>query len=158
MKVIFLDVDGVINNEKTTAMINGWTFVDDYLIKIVRHIINKTHAKVVLSSTWREGWDGQVFGMEFEALKEKCEYFGVHFFDKTDWTDMGHRDREICDWLDMWSGEPIESYVVLDDAPGCFFGADNSILEHLVQTDPRVGITLEDAEKAIAILNNCYAK
>ena len=54
VKVIFLDVDGVLNNNRTVRTTkNLYTFVGKRHIRNLKHIINATGAKVVLSSDWR---------------------------------------------------------------------------------------------------------
>lgn len=54
IKVIFLDVDGVLNSDRTVRKTQGgYTFVDNRQMKNLKHIINMTGAKVVLSSDWR---------------------------------------------------------------------------------------------------------
>lgn len=51
IKVIFLDVDGVLNSDRTVRKTqSGYTFVDNRQMKNLKHIINMTGAKVVLSS------------------------------------------------------------------------------------------------------------
>jgi hypothetical protein len=53
MKVIFLDIDGVLNCNKTTNP-RGLPFVvDRRLLARFRRLLDRTGAKVVLSSTWR---------------------------------------------------------------------------------------------------------
>lgn len=68
MKLIFLDIDGVLNYEgyeRFTRM--GTRFVDPVLIKRLKKIIDRTGAKVVLSSTWRRG----IYDMR-EGLTNGC--------------------------------------------------------------------------------------
>ena len=58
------------------------------------------------------------------------------------------RGMEVQEWLNT-KGKKVSHYVILDDM-------DNMLPEqqnHFVQTNPTVGITEEDAKKAIAILN-----
>lgn len=51
MKVIFLDIDGVLNDNNTKSISpNGFTFVDTSKILRLKRIIDSTEAKVVLSS------------------------------------------------------------------------------------------------------------
>lgn len=59
------------------------------------------------------------------------------------------RGMEINEWLTK-HGKRVSQYVIIDDM-------DNMLPEqqsHFVQTNPEVGITNEDAEKAISTLNN----
>ena len=58
------------------------------------------------------------------------------------------RGMEIKEWLDK-HGKNVSHYVIIDDMDN-FFPEQKS---HFVLTDPEVGITDEDADKAIKILN-----
>lgn len=52
MKIVFLDVDGVLNNCYTKERTSSNTiFVEDKKLEILKRIIDKTNAKIVLSST-----------------------------------------------------------------------------------------------------------
>lgn len=50
MKVIFLDFDGVMNT------FNDKILQDDKLA-LLAEIVDKTQAKIVLSTSWREHWE-----------------------------------------------------------------------------------------------------
>src|ERR1051325_1700541 len=51
MKVLFLDVDGVLNNAST---IQRYAMgIDPFLASLVRRVIVNTGCKIVLSSSWR---------------------------------------------------------------------------------------------------------
>ena len=56
MKVIFLDIDGVLNNEysKTRAP-SGVIGIDGDKVKRLRKIVESTGAKLVLTSSWKTG-------------------------------------------------------------------------------------------------------
>ena len=49
IKVIFLDVDGVLNSDRTVRKTQGgYTFVDNRQMKNLKHIINMTGAMVAI--------------------------------------------------------------------------------------------------------------
>ena len=159
MKVIFLDVDGVMNCITTKAKIDGYMFVDDVKVALLKEIIDLTGAKVVLSSTWRYGWyamehiehpdEGDLRDIRmFKALRDKLLEFGIELLGYTD--DFGRRGAEISAWLKQWQGESIESYVVLDD-----MGSDEirPYCKHLIQTTLTHGLQASDVTQAIRILN-----
>lgn len=50
-KYIFLDIDGVLNSQKTR--VNDPKNIDRTLTKNLSVIVKATKAKIVLSSTWR---------------------------------------------------------------------------------------------------------
>lgn len=53
MKIIFLDVDGVLNSVQDGYSIRLRT---DSHLKLLQHIVKETGAKIVLSSSWRIGF------------------------------------------------------------------------------------------------------
>jgi hypothetical protein len=53
MKVIFLDIDGVLNCKKTPNPRKLPYIVDTNLLDRFKSLLARTGAKVVLSSTWR---------------------------------------------------------------------------------------------------------
>ena len=58
MKVIFLDVDGVLNSQQLFEKCEDDQLisVDEDNIKNLKTIVDATGAKIVLSSSWRYGW------------------------------------------------------------------------------------------------------
>ena len=53
MKIIFLDIDGVLNCAKTKNPRKFPYVIDQRLLKRLKRLLTVTGAKVVLSSTWR---------------------------------------------------------------------------------------------------------
>ena len=118
MKVIFLDVDGVLNDQnlifekfKTKEI----EISKDKLLLLKEIITSNDDTKVVLSSSWRIGLlrkDGKIvadttYHKEFlELLKE----YSIQIYDIT--PSMMSRPEEIKYYLD---NNDIESYVILDD-------------------------------------------
>lgn len=149
MRILFLDVDGVLNNRHTRATTEtGWCFVDDFLVARVHKIVDATGALIVLSSTWRDDWnteDESKNGHDFNELRAKFREFGMDFYDRTGaWQTRG-RGWEIMAW--MASVSDIESFVILDD-----WNDMGPISDHLIQTNPSLGLTEEQVQEAIKIL------
>ena len=157
MKIIFLDVDGVLNNTRTTNTFEDYIFVDDDKIKLLKQIIDATNAKIVLSSSWRKGWrfkdQNPACANEdvrlFKALEYKLKEFDIELMSYT--KHLWHRGKEIENWLENWEGEKIESYVILDDMPAEEFISHST---HLIQTDIAEGLTEKQVERAIKMLNS----
>ena len=137
VKVIFLDIDGVLNSAQDRF---SYTIETDKHLQLLKQLVNKTNAKIVLSSSWR-----LVDSCLFQVIK-RLEDFNMKLFDVI-WKRMsGPRGEEIREWL---SRHDVESFVILDDeADMCEFKETN-----LVQTDPMVGLVKKDVDKAIGILN-----
>ena len=160
MKVIFLDIDGVLNCstskshcvEDNGRVIKG---IDSDKVKRLAKIVEATGAQIILSSDWKDGWRKYYASQKPSHAK----YLDNHLYkkgkltikDKTPNTNKGtwFRGEEILTYLRSHSD--ITDYVILDDT----FFEDFSIKEieeYLVLTDYKVGLTDTDVEKAIKIL------
>lgn len=115
MKVIFLDVDGVLNCVDTTNLCGGYVGIENAKVNLLRRIVEETGAEIVLTSTWKDGWSKtdkdkkqDVFGW---FLDRELERESLSILDKTE-DDGIHRGEGIRDWM---NGRDIESFVILDD-------------------------------------------
>ena len=116
MKVVFLDVDGVLNNDSTTTRTkHGAEFIDDYLIERLKRLVDATDATVVLSSSWRYGRNCALHSADFDELIEKLELHGVCIEDYTPELRINDKSVEIDDYLQ--EHPEIENFVILDDDP-----------------------------------------
>ena len=155
MKLIFLDIDGVLNYEGYERLTrSGTRFVDPVLIKRLKKIIDCTGAKVVLSSTWRrgiydmhEGLTDTVDALDAEELLAELNKYGVEIFDMTPMCGFIPRAEEIMRYLDGWKGENIEQFVILDDFPLMSPYEGNFIC-----TDCFTGLSEADVVTAIELL------
>ena len=156
MKVIFLDIDGVLNCRFTKGEVCGFVFVMDSKIELLKQLIEETGARIVLSSTWREGFydmQKQIQNRNVElylALKDKLWEFGLEILDFTPEIVDDNRGAEIDKWLREWDGEQIESFVILDDISGCYLRPHAS---RLVQTSFNEGLKLKHIERAKLLLS-----
>ncbi len=148
MKILFLDIDGVLNFRmffKNSPFPGFLDFerVDPSLIAILNKVIEQTQAKVVISSSWR-------LDHSIEELQSFLSNFGFigEIIDRTPaFTFKGkRRGDEINFWLN--NNEPVESFVIIDDSSDM-----TNLMDHLVQTSFETGITEENAQEAIRILN-----
>ena len=152
MKVIFCDVDGVLNNARTGERSpGGYVGVSDELIRRLRKIVRETGARIVLSSDWRLIREDPVRSRDFIYLVRRLRFVGqLVITDFTDDISWNVRGREIRKYLN--DHPEITGYVVLDDLPFRDFGSCG-LLDHLVLTDHRKGLAEEDVRRAVQILN-----
>lgn len=181
-KIIFLDIDGVLNGYNFWSFF-GWNFacalsiekwyrkntrkpfgVHEDKVKRLSKIIKATDAKVVMSSSWRNGfWKpyAEKTGRQ-KTLTDMLNRYEINVIDITPTSPNGRRDKEILTWLARHEDE-VESFVILDDERfdlECFTGS------RLVQTSsaPRgkmimghwyenTGLKSKHAREAIKILN-----
>lgn len=146
-KIVFLDVDGVLNSVDTTAHApDGSLGVSSGKVDLLKKIITEAKADIVLSSSWRNILESDP---SYKYLIRQLEYKGLYILDKT--PNVGcHRGKEIRQWLD--AHEEIEQFVILDDEFIQEF-EECGLSEHLVHTELIDGLTKEDVTKAIQILN-----
>lgn len=155
MKIIFLDIDGVLNFKGCNSFFDRYYFVSDEKLMILKKIINQTGAKVVLSSDWRIGWIDRDEGIvspeskQFIALEKKLNQFGIPLLSKTPTSNRGYRGDEIKSWIERWNGEEIENFVIIDDMDDM-----KPYMDKLVRTSfLKGGLQHEHMEKAVKILN-----
>jgi hypothetical protein len=105
MKVLFLDIDGVVNNERTRKKSGDFITLDSFMVLRVRRIIQNTGCKVVLSSSWR------LFQLGRDEVEKKvCQFDDITPFVRARIT----RGHEILAWLTLHP--EIYHYAILDDA------------------------------------------
>lgn len=160
MKVIFLDIDGVLNSRAYDRKRN-WnekTDIDETRLPFTKEIVDATGAKIVLSSTWRQHWDKDINRCDEDGLyiNKTFAKFGLSIFDKI--PDLGItalRRDEISKWMKEIK-EVIDSFVIIDD----YRYGWGDLSEHFVKTEPnfRLGIEREHVERAVEILNSVQDK
>lgn len=152
MKVIFLDVDGVLNCGESKSRCGCFIGIDDKRVKLLKEIIDRTNAKLVLVSTWKFGWEPINKEMNDEGaryLDRKMKKQKLTVMDKT--YDRGwNRGYGITQYL---ANHPdIEEWIVLDDEEFSDY-EEEGILPHLIKTSfYDDGLTQEHVEKAVIAL------
>lgn len=148
MKIIFLDIDGVMNSFNGIIKRGGQALRDlhEEHFEVLKWIIQQTNARIVISSTWRIG----------NTLEDLKEILNPHINSEIiiDKTPNLHKERgnEIQAWLDNNSQFVIESFVILDDDSDMVHLTE----DHLVQTKDDYGLTYIEGYKAICHLNNWW--
>lgn len=150
MKIIFLDIDGVLNSRQYDANRKETEGnIDETRLLLLKQLIDRTKARIVLTSTWRCHWDptGQHTDEIGKALEAAFKRYGISLYDKTP-EKNNNRSKEICEWLEQH--QDADTFVIIDDIK---FGWDK-LEPYVVKTDYRIGRGLEQEhmEKAIKIL------
>ena len=172
MKIIFLDVEGVLNTKETYQRVyqkHGYMpmmdlEIDEFRLIYLREIINKTDAKVVLCSSLRHFFikkNDKVLPTTLKGKKlyDKFAKYDIELYDITP-ISQGSREEQIKMWLS--NKDVIDSFIIIDDNPTEF----NEYLDRLIQTSTErqnyllsfmkesVGLCQEHIVQAIEILNN----
>jgi hypothetical protein len=148
MKILFLDFDGVLNVLSTDYDKFGAIF-HLHFVNNLKQIIDKTNAKIVISSSWRT--DG------LKTMQYMWQYRKLHgeVIDVTPYL-ANKRGYEIQQWIDK---HQIEKYCIVDDDTDMLNNQLNNFVctannpDHPDCIDIGYGLTNICTQKAIEILN-----
>jgi hypothetical protein len=179
MKILFLDIDGVLNSEKfykNRVRVDGVrNEIDQCALKLLERILEKTGCLIVLSSTWRLSQNyaydlldsGLQSNMVLRRLIGRTPHMPRPMGTGAEYCERG---KEIEAWLKanpnplcnmptscpfparaMCSGHKVEKYAILDD--------DSDFLpdQPLFKTSWKEGLTEEIADKIIQYLTSTEA-
>lgn len=135
MKVIFLDIDGVLNTNSDREISND-------KLKLLSELVSKTGADVVLSSSWRNWWNNPKINIPGSFITNWKKQFLDNNISITLTTELEcPKNLSIEKFIIQ---HDVKRYVVLDDEP---IGIAN-----LVQTNGDIGLTQLDCQKAFQLL------
>lgn len=166
---IFLDIDGVLNSEHTldeSCENMGQkmaSIISDQLVKNLSYLVEKTDAKIILSSSWRTYFGDNIndprniFAM---FLIHSLNKYNLKLHDMTPYPKGPHsseRGLEIKTYVEQ---NNITDYVVIDDEQFSDFKTHLD-MSRFIQTNfgdetttiENEGLNIKVAEKAIEILN-----
>lgn len=159
-KVIFLDIDGVLNpkwwERKKPADRFGCAFAPK-TVSCLAKIVKETDAEIVISSSWKDMGLVELQNMWRERnmpgkiVDITPDYMSDELLLKKDSSNMDYlyeRGSEIQGWL-LLHGSDVSRYVIIYDMDDIFPEQQS----HFVQTDPEVGITNDDVKKVVHLLN-----
>lgn len=147
MKVIFLDIDGVLNDNSYREFIGNYYEdpIDEKKLDLLKKIVDKSNAKIVLSSTWRMYWEKDSLSPDSIQLNRIFNRKNLKIYDKTE--NFGEdRDYEILIYL---AKNDVEEYIILDDFD---FNWSETNRKHFVQTNDETGLDERAVEKALRLL------
>ena len=157
MKVIFLDIDGVLNSDEYLDKVKKSDIqgierdIDVEKVKLLKRAIDETGARVVLSSSWR-------YTRNARYLKELLANYRIRV-DSTPYI-RDERGLEIKKWLSENQG--VEDFIILDDE--IFDSFDEELIKKLVKVSNGNGRSLgegllpKDVDKIIERLGRKKVK
>jgi hypothetical protein len=161
MKIIFLDIDGVLNHDQWYISKEYQTLyqnedneldIDPKCAERINKICEQTGAKIVISSDWRISWYGTLMRLQRGGINTE------YIIDKTPellWIDIPGFDKSRGSEIETWVNFNMDinqNYVIIDDRTDF----KPSQQEHFIHINPHCGITDEDMNKAINILNTNF--
>ena len=162
MKVILLDIDGVLNCAKSNSRIpspeepNVWYVgIDSDKMRNLVKIVQETDAKIVLTTTWRDHYEvGAYKQMDpvGKYMNNKFRKFGLKIYDKIEPGKRFNRGIGAKRWLE--EHPEVIDFVILDDEEMGYYTDYDLFDPHFVKTlwDGH-GLTENCANAAIKILN-----
>lgn len=160
MKILFLDIDGVlipsiyanmlhkmwqISGGEIKSKDGNGAFFYDPCIAILKRIVGETDCRIVISSDWRKNGEIAMRGMWIDRQMPGglIGITGVH-----DGQGRGYEIEKYLDYKMSTLNEPIQSYCVVDDLDVLGHG------DNFVKINSKLGLTESDADKIIKILND----
>ncbi len=175
--IIFLDMDGVMNNDQSLKKSRQGIFpignapamtVSTLCVHLLQKLVKQTNSQIVISSSWRSHTTDD---MDFNLSICKKKYFSGNktvinalvyagFIDCREFI-IGNtpdslyrlkRGAEIQLWLDSHPDAyttNVTPFVIIDDDEDM---TEDQLKNHFVKTNPKKGFTITDFDKAFAIL------
>lgn len=143
MKILFLDIDGVLNSTRSAIALGNFPhttktlrYFDVIALRLIRKVCKETGCKICLSSTWRNDKNWEEIGPNLK----------LPIIDRTPRSLSGYRGKEIEAWLN--EHPEVNQYAIVDD--------DGDMLEkqhpYFVHTSHSNGFLFEDYEKLLELL------
>lgn len=152
MKVLLLDIDGVLNSLNDRKCKEISLVIVREKVAILKRIVDETGATLVLSSSWRKFWNRGYHQQDSVGwiINQALAEFGLEVWDKIPVLPYASRNEEIRAWLVGKSY--VHAFAILDDKDMAW---DKHLRKHWVHIDGfRTGLTEKDANQAIRLLNH----
>lgn len=149
MKILFLDIDGVLNSVRTAVAFGGYPMelhhlaaFDAAAIRLIQRLCDSAGVQVVLSSAWRKS----------HTAAEVGKALGLPIIDSTPCHTDGRRGGEIKAWLD--AHPEVKAYAIIDDDSDML----GEQLPFFVHTNGEEGMTWADFRKLCSLFGeSAYA-
>ena len=156
-KVIFLDIDGVLNsnfwNDTHQREISNGTLIDSEKIRLLGELVRHTGAGIVLHSGWKYWFDSHLQPLRIESARLETlllkEGVSIDSATPDHATEEIKRSgkfslvkaEEILAWLD--DHKDVKQWVVIDDLDL----HNTEVAKHQLRTNPQTGLTINDVHE-----------
>ena len=165
MRLIFLDIDGVLNSENDfggkrkpnpyviTDTGEKYWGISKAKVRNLKDIVINSDAKIVLISSWKHDYiDYITNGFKNKTgkyLYNKLKEFDLEIYDTTLKYDPANRSKyreaAILKYLSVHRN--IDNYIILDDE--VYVYTNKELLEHLINTNEETGLDVLKTAQAI---------
>lgn len=152
MKIVFLDIDGVLNSHKLMKKMAHQDYdlddlIDPEAVSLLNQLTDATGASIVVSSSWRRAYLGQPQGLtRLIALLKDRHGIKAPIIGMTPAKDNALRNvrgKEIQAWLDC-APVTVDSFIIIDD------DSDMGRLSNkLIKTTMVDGLRIDHVEEGI---------
>ena len=150
-KYIFLDIDGVLNNNYTKNIAPyGCKGINNNCLNILKTIVNKTNGKIVLISDWLLSF------LPDDHMPDMAKYITEKLYSKNLSFELISYDRlyfnrveSIKNWIET---HKTEGYIILDDYNYKLYYLD-SVYPHWLHINNKKGLRNEHIKEAIEKIN-----
>ena len=153
-KLIFLDIDGVLNSSNYTLsqyadQKNEYRdpvqSLDSNALKLLKMVVAETKADIVISSTWRKEFTIP----ELKTIFAEAGWPDIPVIGYTPATIKNFRGEEVAQFLDLFTQDnDLDGFVIIDDSSDYYIGDDLDASfrfnQPLVLTDARIGFCYKD--------------
>jgi len=162
MKILFVDIDGVLNNHKSGTMYLSGSDehygIDEENVQQLYRILRNTDCQIVWSTNWRNHPDNWSWGNEkhqyhspFPEIRERFKNF-VHSDSCAPHQPHNDKALDIALWIQNHKEEMRDGcIVILDDMSDQRLDTYGACFH---KTDPNFGLTEEMANRIISFFNN----
>lgn len=162
-KIIFLDIDHVLTNVDVDGT-SFWSYdssrykLSDYNLRNLDNILKSTGASIVIASNWRRfKWPDIYWEFKGQLYRSPLEDFKKSYDNEIIGMLPPERHATKCECLELWFEDnpwfsKNGSYVILEDDVNEGYQAHPIFIKHLILTDWHTGLTEEDSNRAIKIL------
>lgn len=162
MNYIFLDIDGVLNYEQYFHdHVDDEFIIDPEKVKLLSDLVHDTKAKIILSSSWRYGFDQYLRPIYPDSgcakLKELFKKYNIKISGRTQVIgdyDGGYRPDQVKKYIKKHL-KPGDHFVIFDDEDWCWADPVGFYIfgDNFIRTEWKSGITEKNAKFAEKILN-----
>lgn len=164
-KYLFLDIDGVLNSERTVfaydkliycalvkhKMVIGepvHTYFDPIAVLLLKAAQKQIGFKIIISSTWRLSLSLN----DFHTMFEEYEWDTTDVIIGKTVNENVCRGQQIKNWLNS-NAEPPYQYVILDDSSDML----REQMGNFVKTDLRDGLSFENFKQIFKVFGQDYS-
>jgi len=145
--VLFLDIDGVLNNYWMERDLGHCFRYDSTNVDALNNLLRRHGSLcIVISSTWRLYFSLENFPHLLSVGGVDYDLIRIIGMTPTGKIAPQFRGDEILSWL-KHTNYPVRQFVVVDDLPI----SNPGLLPNFVKTDPEVGLTLKDVDRIMAL-------